>query len=372
MYIYQRYIARNIALSTLMSIALVTVLVWVTQVLKFLHFFEQGISLVLFSQLILLTLPAILNSIIPFSILYAGLYVYMNMRTSRELMILEGAGVPRTGILHPLLLIGTILCACNFTISSFLLPWTHHQLRSDVQSISNDYIMGWIKPGVFNNISKNVVVYAGSKGVNQELNDITIFDYRHREHPMIITAQVGLMKIENGVFRFSLHNGESHHTNNNNTIDVVDFGSLDIIIDDHNANSGITKKKDIQSMSIFELFSTEKLISGDWSRYDIDRNNNASIEKTSKRMLAEGNHRIVWSLFNIGLPYIAVSILLSGKFNKHGYIKQAVVGFIAAIIVINLHFVLFSHAAQNNAYILLMYLNFVLCLGIGLYYTRNA
>ena len=87
-----KYIFRQLLLTTLVVAAALTCVVWLTQSLRFVEMIvNRGLSAALFAYFTLLFLPAFLSVILPISLLAAVLFTYNRLLTDSELVVLRAA-----------------------------------------------------------------------------------------------------------------------------------------------------------------------------------------------------------------------------------------------------------------------------------------
>lgn len=91
--IVDRYLARQIVLGVVGTIAVLTPLVWLMQVLHLLPLLSrQGVSFLSFLWMILLILPGLVEIILPVAVFIAILVTYSRAMADRELTVMLASG----------------------------------------------------------------------------------------------------------------------------------------------------------------------------------------------------------------------------------------------------------------------------------------
>jgi lipopolysaccharide export system permease protein len=321
--------------------------------MKIMYLFDRGISVIKFMEISVLLLPSMMYSVLPLCSVYACLQAYYRMRSEREILVMHIFGVDNFLLQRPLIYFGLMVSSISILLAMYIVPISYHTFKNEIHSFMNTNASRWIIPGVFNNLTKKVILYTKYRDNDHSLHNVIVIDYREPGLPLVLIAKKGIVYFENNTIKCSFIDGESQRMNSNHTLDIMKFASLNIDVDDKNDNS-IRDWRGLQEIPTLELIHPKDV----------------SIARGIK-MKAELHNRIVWSLCNIAFSYFAVSMFLYAKHNKKGYFFALLKSFGIVCIFLNLHFVFCSMASKNSAYILLMYSNLMICLLGGMMLNRS-
>jgi lipopolysaccharide export system permease protein len=194
-----RYIFKQLALSTAAITTILTMVIWLTQSLKSIDIvINHGAS---FGDLILLVsllLPDILMILLPISLFLASLIVLNRLINDHEILVMNTLGLSPFEISRPFLVLGALISALLFTISLYFLPISYHQFKNLQFTFNNQYKANLIHEGEFINLNK-VTIYVQDKDLDGEVRGVFIFDNRNPDFPITFTAASGqIMEGESG------------------------------------------------------------------------------------------------------------------------------------------------------------------------------
>ena len=350
--IYSRYVIRSIITPQIFCLIILTAIVWLAQILRMIFLFEKNIDFMDFIEVIGFLLPSLVHTILPFATLYASLYVYNSMKINKELVVLENAGFTPAALISPLLKLGAVTALIGIINGAYILPKTYSTMKDRVSYYRSNFTSNLIQEGMFNNLTKNVVLFLNKKNSHTDVEGIILFDYRNSKQQVIMFADKGKINLSHKSMTFDLINGQRQILNGSGSLEVMAFEKFKITINNDKSNNRKFEDRDLQEHYLWELLFPRKIT-----------------KKSFATMFAEGNNRLVWPLFNLALPLAAISIFLKGEFNRKEYSKQFIKSFIAALIFISFHFVAVRCAAKNEIMNILVYIN--LLLAFGVYYINS-
>ncbi len=340
MQIFERYIIKSIFISLIYCLVILTGIVWFSQILKLLFLFEKEVNLLEFLELAIFILPLLIHSILPFAILYASLYVYNNMKVNKELVVFENAGMNYRLLTKPIFTLGIAIVFVSMINSVYIMPKSYNILKDRLSTYRNNFVISTIQEGVFNNLSKNLIVYLNTKKTGTEYNGLILFDSRNPKKFSILMAKHGKMLLQDGSVNLNLQNGQKQTINEKGIPELMSFEKSSINIPIEKAKIRQINDKDMNELYIWELFSQQT---------------NSYRSKT--KLLSEGNNRLIWPMFNIILPLVAISIFLKADFNRKHYLKYLIKSCFVAIIFVIVHFFTVNLAIKNPIFNYFMYIN---------------
>lgn len=348
MLVYQRYMAHYIAMPFLTFTFLITGIIWISQILKFLYLIDKGIRLSQFFSLIILIVPSLLFMVLPFSLLLAVIYTYNRFGEERQLIILKNSGLSNIDLAKPALFIATIVTICSYYISAILLPASYTKLKTDLNYFRRNYASSIVSEKTFNQISNSITLYVDKKSTNDSLMGVIVFDNRRSDSPSILFAKKGRFKPSGNNMAFELFNGFRQAPDSNGTLTKLQFDSLVVELTDNKIKSE-EDNRDINEFYIGELLSPS---------------NKLSIPRQQK-MIAEGHQRLIWPLYNYILTFIALAVFLKMPYNKKSVFKQLFYTTVIVVGVTYLHFTIQNLTVKNFDMLFICYLNFILIIIFG-------
>lgn len=338
--IYQSYIIRSSIVPLLFCLAVLTGMVWLSQVLRMLYLFEKHVGFFDFLELVILLLPSLIHVILPFAMLYSTLYIYNSMKINKELVVFENSGLSPRDLMIPIIKLGLIVSSIAIINGSIILPKTYGMLKSRVEFYKSNFASSIVQEGMFNNISKKIVLYVTKKTSDNKYEGLILFDSREVNSQSIVIADEGEMIFTDSAISFNLINGHRQSFNKSGSFEILSFDKFRININSQKSGGDRENYKDLQEHYIWELLLP-------------DPNSNKSFTK----LFAEGNNRLVWPMLNLILPLVAISVFLKSNFNRRDYMKHLVRSFFAALIFVLVHFVLHTLATGNHYLNILFYVN---------------
>ncbi len=355
MYRYNAYIAKQLTQAAVLLTLSLTSIIWLTQALRFIDFIvNRGISFVSFLELTLLLIPSLMLFVVPFAFLCSVLYVYYRLMMDSELTVLSGAGLSRFQIARPAMLValgGTLFC---YSISLYFLPVSYHEFKNMQSFLRDNYASLLLQEGVFSSPVDGLTVYIREHDKNGILHGIIVHDSRDpTKPPVTMMAEEGkLLQTPQGP-RFIMYNGNRQEVQDGK-LSFLHFDQYTLDI------SFYTAAGDTRATQPEEMFLPELLFPQDVSGLE------------EARLVAEGHNRISWPLFPLALSMLAVSVLLSGEFDRRGQ-WQRVVALIAMAGVALAASVGFLQLAIRSPWVIsLMYANIAAIITVSMLNLKDA
>lgn len=352
MRVIDKYLTRSILYPTLYSVMVLTSLIWLSRILKMLYLFQKNIGVVDFIFISILIIPFLVHSIMPFAVLYSSLYSFNNLRVNKELVIFEVNGITHKRFLFPVIRALSIIAFLGVINSSFIMPWCYSSLKDRIHVYKSSFVLSVVKPGMFNDITKNLVLYVDSKRSDKRFNGIILFDSRDKNNHVMFNAKNAELKIDNSDIYLNLYDGSRQSYGKTNSYEMLKFNSFKIkATPDKMGNRG-------------NIHNLELII---WDLLFPPFNN----PEKSTRYTAEGHNRLIWPLMSIVVPLIALSVYLRSPYNRKNYTYALVVAFLVGVFFILAHIFIISYARSDYAMNKYLYINFIVGLLLS-YYLSSA
>lgn len=335
-----------------------TALVWITQILKFLHLIDKGVKLSHFFSLITLVLPSLLYILLPFITLISVIYTYSYLSERRQLMILQNSGLSNLQLATPALFFACFIMLGSYYLSISLLPLSYNKLKSDLSFVKNNYVASMIEEKTFAKVAKGVSIYIEKKLENGKMQGMVLFDSRKSGAQAVLFARYGTFKLYNNNPVFQLEEGVRQTYDVNGNLTKLSFNSLIVELVSNNSEKNVDRyNRDINEYSIKELFNPD----------------NGLLEQRKIKLIAEGHQRIIWPFYNFLFTFLALAVFLKQPYNKRSSFKQLIFTSLSVIIVAYLHFTLQNKSSKDLIFIFACYFNIVVIFIISLYlYLRRT
>ena len=345
---YIRYIFRSLAMPVLLITVSLTGIVWLTQSLRFIDLIvNRGLELSSFLYLSSLLLPSLVSVILPIALFCSVIFVYNKLTHDSELIVLKSAGLSRFMLAKPALMFAAIIVLVGYIISLYVLPASYREFKDMQVFIRDNYVSLLLQKGVFNSPVSGLTVYIEDRNEDNMLLGILVHDNRNPDKPVTMMAQQGkLIKTPAGP-RFSLLNGNRQEVNvENGQLSLLYFDRYMLDLSIFNEEQG-ARVLDPKERYLGELFFPER------------------VDAYQKgRLYAEGHRRLTWPLYNLVLPIIALTALLTGQFNRRGQWKRIVAATTAAVVFMGLGMIFTNIASQIPLFAIAIYLN-IACVLVG-------
>ncbi|MEO0636249.1 MAG: LptF/LptG family permease [Pseudomonadota bacterium] len=207
----ERYIfGRILAAMALVLLALDGIL-WIVWAARGDAFFAAGAAPALeFLGLTFLTLPLITAVLLPFALLIGGLQAFASLNRDAELVIADSAGLPRSRIWKPVLVLSLLTFVASGLLSVWLGPASMRSFEQRTQNASVDLIFSIFQKGEFRQLTDGLTVHIGTLESRETLGEIFISDERDPTTHFIYYARRGAVVKRDGGAYLALADGEIH------------------------------------------------------------------------------------------------------------------------------------------------------------------
>ncbi len=314
-----RYLTRQLAVAALTITVTLAALVLLVRSLRLIDYvINRGVTLVSMAELTLLLVPSILAIILPIAVFAAVMFIYNKLTADRELVVMRAAGVSPANLARPALYVALAATVLAYALNLYLSPLSYRQFKELQSKYRNTYANLFLHEGRFNAPIDGVTVYVRARAPDGELRGIFVHDNRERERPVTWMAERGAVSVGADGPQVVMFNGNRQEMSPDSgrlSLVYFDRGSLDLEVLEPNLNYHWRDPR--------ERFLSELLFPADT---ETDRN-------FHDELVAEGHRRLATPLYSIAFALIALSVLLTGDFNRRGQAGRMVlaVGAVAAI-----------------------------------------
>lgn len=334
MIIFDRYMIKNLSIATLFVAVTLSVIIILTQSLRFLELvIESGASSSLFWLLTLLTLPRFLEVILPISLMAGVLFVYSRMISDSELIVMRASGASPLTLARPAIVLSLFFTLFLMVMTLWAAPKSLQTLQQMRQQIKAEYSNILFRPGIFNKVGSGLTVYIRAKSPSGELLGIMIHDSRNAEqNPSTILAKRGvLINTEDGQQVLVYDGSRQEYAPEKQILNRLNFERYTLDLPD--ATPARERWQEAEERTIFELL-----------RPDL---NNPSDVRNLDSFSLEIHKRILSPLLALLFTLIPCCVLLLGPFDRRGQGKRILLGVLCVTIIQGVYMSLFSMAQQS-------------------------
>ncbi len=259
-----RYIAREIAVPTLIGLVVFTFVLLMGRILKLVELVvNKGVPLGDILQLFAYLLPAFLVFTLPLAFLLGVLLGFGRLSADNEVTALRASGIPIYNMLRPVLLLAAICTLATAWLTLYGDPAGQTAFRDQVFEIARSRANVAIQPQVFNDEFEGLVLYTGDIDERRgEMRGVFISDERIGSAPAVILASQGrvLSNQEQRILTLRLEQGTIHRRpvdKKGDTYQIIGFDTYDININlnlGQTLDEGASRQKKLREYPLPEIW----------------------------------------------------------------------------------------------------------------------
>lgn len=293
----------------------------------------DGQTLGVFVQMSLLTIPGVVELIVPMAAFGAAAFAANKLSGDSELVILQATGFSYWRIMRPVMYFGAVVAIFTALVTNYLIPQAATQLRELNTEIAQNTTAKYLKEGQFHTPSDGIVLYFRDITDNGELLDIFIADSRNLNFQQIYTAQRAFVLNDDGTPKLLLLDGVVQRSIlAEQTLSTSHFSDFTISLD-----------------SLVENERKGKLGAGEMATWYLITATEASaklVRRSVEYLHFMGHLRITWAASAAFTAMIGFSSLLVGGFSRQGLWKQLSLAIGLLIVMYLVHIVTLSNGPR--------------------------
>ncbi len=190
-----RYIIREIAVPFLLGLAVFTGILLIARILKLVELVvNRGVPLLEVLKLFSYIMPAFLEVTVPMALLLGVLIAFGRLSSDSEIVALHTSGVSLYQLLRPVGAVTLLIYFVTLGLSMYARPWGNRMLRDGLYEIAKVRASAGIRPQVFNDDFKGLVIYVEEvEPPGTSLKGILISDTRDPSQRNTIFARLGIV-----------------------------------------------------------------------------------------------------------------------------------------------------------------------------------
>ena len=188
-----RYIFRQTASALIMILITLTLIVWLTSLLRDIKLLtSQGQTFILFMKITALAIPKLLVIVAPIAFLIASLHTLNRLAGDSELIVLSASGSSAWRLLAPYFVLGTMVFAAVLTANLFVLPPSERLFNDYISQIKADVLSQVLQPGEFTDLERGLTFHMRARDPeNSDLLGVVVRDEREATGTKTVVAERG-------------------------------------------------------------------------------------------------------------------------------------------------------------------------------------
>ena len=349
-----RYVFGKVFWMTVITLAVTTALVMITQVLPLIDMVTRSRdAMASFVSVGLLLMPTMAILVTPFALLLAAFRTLNQMNSDSELVVLEAAGRAPFSTVRPILLLSLLASLATLIALHALEPWATRQFRDTLLSAQTDLIGRAVQSHTFSRIQDNMWIQVSEDLPGGEFGKVLIIDARDPAAELIYYAKRGKLLNHDGTVLLVLVDGELHQrSGSDGAVSIITYGSTVLDLAEF-AVSGARTGSEPEEMSTLDIVRS---INADGTE-----------EKLAQELRSELHRRNTDWLYPLLFGLIAVFFAGSARTQRQEQPAQIAFGALLAVLLRVGGFLAVSRAGVSPAFAVAAYA--VPLAAIGLFLT---
>ncbi len=337
------YVLRQVAVSTLVVAATLTLAIWLTQSLRFVDWIvNRGLPLSTFGYIALLTMPMFLNIILPIAAFSAVLFTYNKLQADSELIVLRAVGLGPTQLMTPAWILIVACTLLGYALTLWVLPTCYRNFKDLQFEIRSAYASVLVQEGVFTDIEDHVSIFVRAEGPGGELQGILVHDTHDPQRPVTLVADSGRIVQGPEGPRIMMVNGNRQELDRRTGhVSFLFFERYTYAQDTAASGPAAERQRDANERYLSELFDPPDSVDA----------------RTLALYRSEAHQRLVVPLMSAAFVMVALAAILVGSYNRRGMTRRILAAVLIVMAIQALGIGLGNLAGKSGALIPLLYLN---------------
>lgn len=314
-----RYVFGRVLWMTVITLAVTTALVLITQILPLVDMVTRSRdALSSFFKVGALMIPTMVILVAPFALLLAALRTLSQMNSDSELVVLEAAGRSPNATVRPIILLSVLISLLTLGLLHAVEPWSTRQLRATLVDAQADLIGRAVQSRTFSKIQSNTWIQVSEELPGGDFGKVLIIDSRDPQTELIYYAKRGRLVEHEGSVLLALMDGELHRRNQlGGDVSIIAYASTVLDLAEFTAAGSITGNDP-------EELSTPALMR-EMARQDLD-------PKRQQKLIADFHRRNTDWLYPLLFGLVAVFFAGSARTQRQEQPAQIALGALVAIL----------------------------------------
>ena len=304
MTLIERYLFRQLLIPTLMTLAVLTAVAFLSQSLSALDLIvDQRQGLVVFLQATLLALPELVSLILPIAVFVAAVLALNRLHSEHELIICFAGGMSRWAVIAPAIRLAAVAALISLALNLWIAPPASQALRTVIFRARADLVASFVQPGEFTEPAPGLTVYAQGATPDGALTNLFVHQQR-ATGSTTFNARTGQITKKHGAPVLIMRHGSSQEFTNAGVLNFLSFDEYALDL------SPFLSKDEEVHFKTSDRFLHELVfpdLTQPWER------------QYRGKMLSEANARVASPLYSIAFMAIALAAIVGGSFSRFGY-----------------------------------------------------
>lgn len=319
MRLIDRYLLRQLLGPTVFAVAALTAVALLGESLSTLDLIvNQRQSAIVFLKATLLSLPQLLNMVLPIAVFVSALAALNRLHTEQEIVVCFAGGMSRWRVISPAIRLASTVALLALLMNLWVQPLTYRELRQVMMDVKADLAATLVRPGEFTPPAPGLTVYAQSIDKQGDMHNLFIHQLKDNGGATTYMANTGHIAQRNGQAVLLLQNGSTQSFNARGVLNYLTFNEYPFELSQLTNPDEMIHYK-FSDRWLHELFKPD--LEQSWE------------QKNRKALLAEGHARLATPLYNIVAMCMALSAIIGGGFSRLGYIRRIVTMGALAVVV---------------------------------------
>ncbi len=254
-----RYIFRQTASALIMILVSLTLIVWLTLLLREIKLLtSEGQTFVLFLKITALAIPNLIVTVAPVAYLIASLHTLNRLNGDSELIVLSASGSSSWRLLFPYFTLASIVFAGVLAANLYVLPPSAKLLNDYVSQVRADLLSTVLQPGEFSDLEAGLTIHMRAKAENGDLLGVVVHDERDKTTINTIVAERGEVWNDGGRAQIDLHDGQIlRQQADKPNVQFIHFQTYSFDMGDFTAKTGARDPR-VQELSMEELLFPDR------------------------------------------------------------------------------------------------------------------
>lgn len=332
-----RYVFGRVFWMTVVTLAVTTALVLITQILPLIDMVTRSRdALTSFAKVGLLLMPSMAVLVTPFALLLAALRTLSQMNSDSELVVLEAAGRSPYSTVRPIIWLSILTSLATLLVLHTVEPWSTRQFRTTLVNAQADLVGRAVQSHTFSKIQENTWIQVSEELPGGDFGKVLIIDSRDPATELIYYAKRGKLVNHEGSVLLALIDGELHRRDRNGgDVSIISYGSTVLDLAEFTV-SGVDTGNQPE-----ELWTPQIIQAMDEPGIDLKR---------EQKLRAELHRRLTDWLYPLLFGLVAVFFAGSARTQRQEQPMQIALGALVAILFRVGGFVAASQAGVNPVF----------------------
>ncbi len=345
--IFRKFL-KDIFLSFLLLISILSIIVWVIQAVNYLDFIsEDGHGFKVYFLYTLLNFPKIFSKLFLVSLFISLFYTVLKYEDNNELSIYWSIGISKFQFINKILIFSLIFIFIQLALTSYVSPKTQSIGKSFIRMSNIDFFPSLIKEKTFIDTLSNLTIYVDEQSKDKKnFKNILIKDQgKTNEEFQIIIANEGSIVKKDDINFLILKNGEVFTTNNQKDFSNFKFENFELNLSKFSTKTTtIPKIQENKSSNIFKCYFNNI---NNKEIFYINQKELVCSKGSNKDIIQEIFKRFSLPFYIPAICLIACILFLNDKFSRYYNFKKIMI-FVSGFSLIFMSEIMIKYSGLNK------------------------